>query len=113
MKPELRIVTKLPLSELWDETGPLLANRVRYLGLGEIKELLRGGSVRFVVADCGHHLKWEPRGGTFAFWKGICDQIAAPEKPIFLDHFRGSEAYIASLWQSNEGDHLILLERHH
>jgi len=31
MRPDQRIVTKLPLTELWDETGALPGERIRHL----------------------------------------------------------------------------------
>ena len=113
MNPELRIVTKIPLSEIWDETGLLLASRVRYLDLSDLKELLKQSSVYFVVADCGLPLRWIPKAETFTFWKEIRDRVAAPNTPIFLEHFPGNESYVASLWEGRESKYLVLLERHH
>lgn len=57
MDPALRIVTRLPLAELWTERGPVAATRERLLGRAEVKSLLQAGPVQFVVADCGKALR--------------------------------------------------------
>jgi hypothetical protein len=48
---------KLPLGELWDESGPLQGGRVRHLDQDLIRELMRTGTVQFIVAD-GMKLNW-------------------------------------------------------
>jgi hypothetical protein len=56
LRPDQRIVTKLPLAELWDEKCTLDGGRVHSLGQNNLAELLRLGPVQFVVADCGANL---------------------------------------------------------
>jgi hypothetical protein len=52
MKPDQRVVTEIPLAELWDASGPVVARRGPRLGDPEIRALLQGaGLVQFVVAD--------------------------------------------------------------
>jgi hypothetical protein len=41
MQPDQCVVVNLPLAELWDSAGPLVAQRGRRLGGPEIRELLR------------------------------------------------------------------------
>lgn len=53
MKAADRIVVSLPLSELWNSGGPIGATNQRALGKKEIADMLRSGTLRFVVADCG------------------------------------------------------------
>ena len=53
MRVDQRVVTKIPLTELWDESGTIAGGRIRNLNENTIVELIRSGSVRFVVADCG------------------------------------------------------------
>jgi hypothetical protein len=67
VRPDQRIVTKLPLVELWDEQGTLTGGRVRYLDQSNLAELLRTGPVHCVVADCGANLEWIPTQERFAF----------------------------------------------
>lgn len=113
MKPDERIVTKMPLTELWDEIGTLTGKRIRDLDLSNVLELLRANSVQFVVADCGLKLRWIPTEQQFEFWKTVRPQVADPVKPIYLRHFPNDTAYIASEWRGRAGERLILLERHH
>jgi hypothetical protein len=57
LRPEQRIVVKMPLVELWDDAGSIAGARVRYLDRDQIAELLRTTPVHFVVADCGLRLR--------------------------------------------------------
>jgi hypothetical protein len=71
-----RIVTKLPLTELWDETGALPGERIRYLDGNLIRGLMGTGQVQFIIADCGAKLNWIPMQERFEFWKAIRPQVA-------------------------------------
>jgi hypothetical protein len=51
LRPEQRIVVKMPLVELWDDAGSIAGGRVRYLDRDQIAELLRTTPVHFVVAS--------------------------------------------------------------
>jgi len=42
MRSDQRIVTKLPLTELWDETGALPGERIRHLDENLIRGLIWG-----------------------------------------------------------------------
>lgn len=48
---KFRIVTCLPLQELWRDDGFTTTSRRRGLSKDDINELLRSGLVQFVVAD--------------------------------------------------------------
>jgi hypothetical protein len=113
MRPDQRIVTKLPLTELWDETGALRSKRIRHLDQDLIRELMGAGQVRFIVANCGAKLNWIPTQERFEFWKTVRPQIADAMKPIQLDHFPNATAYTASEWRGRTGECLIVLEKHH
>jgi len=113
LKPDQRIVTKLPLTELWDEKGALPGERVGNVDQNLIRELMRRGPVRFIVANCGAKLNWIPMQEGFKFWKRIRPQIAESSKPIDLRQFPNETAYIASQWRGSTGECLILLETHH
>ena len=109
----MRIVRKLPLTELWDDGGTLTDQRVRNLDRGDLAELLRVGPVQFIVADCGLKLRWIPTQDWLEFWKGIRPQVADSVKPISLKQFPNETAYTASEWRGRSGECLILLEKHH
>ena len=113
MRPGQRIVTRLPLAELWDEGGTLQGERIRHLDQKLIRELVRTGPVQFIVAKCGAKLNWIPTQERFEFWKTVRPQIADPMKPIQLNQFPNETAYTASEWRGRIGECLILLEKHH
>ena len=113
LKPDQRIVTKLPLTEVWDENGTLHGGRVRHLDQNLIRELVRTGTVQFIVANCGTKLNWIAVNDRFEFWKTVRQQIADPSQPIYLKQFPNETAYIASEWHGSAGECLILLEAHH
>jgi hypothetical protein len=113
LRPHQRIVTKLPLAELWDESGTLTDGRVRVLDRSNLAELLRAVPLQFVVADSGLKLRWVPMQQRFEFWKTVRAQIADPTKPIRLEEFPNETAYTASEWRGGTDKCLILLEKHH
>jgi len=73
MNPELRIVTQMPLHELWNDHGVVRADMVRELSSSDIIELLREGSVRFVITDVGHlwHGRHHPVGHFILLYFGL------------------------------------------
>ena len=85
-----RIVTTLPLQELWDDRGAIPAQKIRDLSRADIRELLRLGPVQFVVADLGEK----------------------PSSDIYLDEMPHQYAYSASEWNFDEGS-VVILERFH
>jgi hypothetical protein len=113
LNPDQRIVTKIPLAEVWDESGSLSDERIRNLDQNNLAELIRAGPVKFVVADCGFKIRWIPTQQQFEFWKTVRHQIADPAKPILLKQFPNEIAYVASEWRGRTGECFILLEKHH
>jgi hypothetical protein len=111
LRVDQRVVTKIPLTELWNDTGTIVGDRIRHLDDNSLSELIRTSSVRFVVADCGLKLDWIPAEKRFD--NGSTSGIADPVKPIFLKNFPHKTAFIASEWRGPAGECLILLERYH
>jgi len=103
----------MPLTEIWDDRGTILGERIRYLDQITVRELLRSGAVQFVVADPGLELDWIPAEKRFAFWKTARPQVANTDGPVCLEEFPHEFYYIASEWRGRAGECLILLERHH
>jgi len=104
----------MPLTELWNSAGPLSAAKVRALDREDIAGLLRLAGVNFVVADCGHPLRWIPPTERYRFWQDEAKpRIAAPGKRLFLEDFPELYGYMASEWQTNRGEIVVLLEKHH
>ncbi len=114
MKPELRQVSKMPLTELWNESGVVTAHKVRDLGSSEIVAMLPAGKVRFVVADIGHHLQWISLEDCYEFWKSeVKLHLAHPEAEIYLEDFPAEYCYSASEWKTDAGEPIVLLMKSH
>jgi hypothetical protein len=113
LKPEQRIVVSIPLSELWDRSGPIAATRGGYLNCEEIRGLLRSLPRRFVVADFGP-LQWIEAAECFTFWKHeVQDHICEDLHAIHLDDCPGGYCYAASRWLLASGETVIVLEKYH
>ena len=114
MDATLKVVTQLPLTELWDGDGFATTSRVRWLTAEDIASLLRAGRVQFVVADVGASPRWIPLRECYDFWKSETQpHLAAPESRASLDAFPDGYCYFASEWSSRDGAPIIVCERHH
>ncbi len=110
----LKIVTKLPLDELWNEREQLPAHRGQQLSPEEVTELLRLGPVQFVVADVGEKLRWVPLPDCYRFWKSDAKpHLAQPHSRIHLDDFPDSYCFLASRWETDNSSPVVVLERLH
>lgn len=117
MQPDQRIVTKLPLTELWDSNGALTLMRQRAVGREQIANLLRVGMVRFVIANCGHPLIWLPPADRHRFWKDEAKpHLVDPdliESGFRVETFPSAFCFIGSQWGENETEPVVVLETHH
>ena len=114
MDAALRIVTQMPLAELWRDDGFTTTSRVRQLTADDITTLLRSGRVQFVVADMGVSPRWIPLRECYDFWKREAQpHLAAPESRASLDDFPDGYCYFASEWSNRDSTPLIVCERHH
>jgi len=109
-----RLVTRTPLAELWDHTGPVAARRSRDLTAADIRELLRAGRVRFVVVNVGSPLRWVPEAECFSFWKAeVQTRVGDPFGEAALKDFPGEYFYFAAEWVLQNGSPLVVLECQH
>jgi hypothetical protein len=69
MDASLRIVTHLPLQELWGNKGFTTTSRGRGLTDEDITSFLRAGPVQFVVVDVGVSPGWIALSDCYEFWK--------------------------------------------
>ena len=113
MDPSLRIVMRIPMSELWDSEGNLTAAKQRALGGSDIAALLRQGQVRFVVADCGKRLEWIPPPQCYDFWKTRVKPRIVEADKFDLADFPDKCCYVASEWADGESPPIVLLEMYH
>jgi hypothetical protein len=117
MRPDQRVVTRLPLTELWDTHGVLQRGRGRAVGREQVTDLLRGGRVRFVLANCGEPLRWIPPDDCYRFWKEeVKSHLAEPggfERGLRLEDRPGEYFFVGTEWGEDDRDHVVLLEIHH
>lgn len=111
MEMTTRNVESLPLTELWNDNGPLEAQRVRECTKEDIEALLQRGAVRFVVATLKFPLIWNDLEGSGSFWEREASasiyQEAHPEPAYYPDGYY----YKPSAWVvTATGEPIILLE---
>ena len=110
----LKVVTQMPLSELWRGDGFTTTDRLRWVTADDIASLLRGGRVQFVVASVGMPPRWIPLTDCYDFWKKeALPHVAASESLASLDSFPGGYCYVASEWDGQDGAPIIACEKHH
>ena len=114
MDPRDRVVTRIPLVELWTDDGELPATRRGPLEREAVREHLCRGPVRFVVASVGQRLKSIPLDERFEFWKRDAIIHLSDADAIELDDFADGVAYRASEWiVAGDESPIILLEVAH
>ena len=123
MTPAQRVVTTLPLTELWDASGPVAARRGLRVGDPDIRAMLQGTRlVQFVVAARGAPLRWVPLAEARAFWRfEVRPRIVLADAVRFDgEAYPGRYCYVATRWaregaegpEGPEGPPLVVLERH-
>ena len=114
MRFDQRIVSQMPLHELWNEHGVVSAKELRELSASDMAALLRSGKVRFVVADVGSQLKWIPPDECYGFWKSeVKNHLADPAAENYLENFPDEYCYFASEWESKVDEPIVLLMMSH
>ena len=114
MKLEQRIVTKIPLEELWTDSAILSHKRQEYLTEPQALDLILASKTPIVIADLGVKLSWIPSNDTLsAFKKLIKGHIVNDPDRIILEEYEGEWCYLASEWVNAEGEKILLLERLH
>ena len=110
-----RIITQLPLAQLWTGEGPVGASRGRTVGEAELAALLRRGPLRFVVADVGKAPHWRTEADCFAFWKSEVRPrlVRADATSWRLEDYPGEYCYRASEWTGAPGTPIVVLEACH
>lgn len=115
MNIERKIVTEIPLNELWDTRSVLDAKRETFLTHEDIGQLLKSQQVTFVVANIGDGLKWISPVDAYSFWKAVGkEHLADNAEHIELNGYPDQYAFIASKWSSRSSPAtIVLLERIH
>ncbi|HJT68796.1 MAG TPA: hypothetical protein VJ731_01280 [Terriglobales bacterium] len=114
MDAKLRIITHLPLAQLWRDDGFATEERGRSLTCEDVRQLLKSGPVQFVVADVGVAPRWIPERECFDFWKDEVQPHLASDGVGGRDQFPGAYRYFAVQWHSRKQEgHIVVLEKQH
>lgn len=114
MDAKLRIITRLPLAELWREDGFETSERGRSLTGEDVRQLLQLGPVQFVVADVGAAPQWISERECFHFWKNEVRPHLASDGIVRLDEFPGAYCYFAFRWEPRTPElPIVVLEKNH
>jgi hypothetical protein len=109
-----KYVSRTPLSSLWDDAGPVPAIWKRDLSADDIRELLRSGTVRFVIANVGTPIHWIPECDCFKKWKEeILPHLANRDDDIHLIDYEDEYCYLASEWVPEDGSPIVVLTCYH
>lgn len=114
MDPAKRIITRIPLTELWNSDGTLEARRIGHIGREEIIRLLQNGS-SFVVADIGQPLLWIHEEDRWQFWKTeVSCRLVAPGATGFSpSNYPGAYCFVTTMWQLASATQIVAVEKHH
>jgi hypothetical protein len=117
MRSDQQVVTRLPLTELWDAHGVLQVERRRVVGREQVADLLRNGRVSFVLANCGDPLKWIPPEDSYRFWKEeVKFHLVEPdvvERGLRHEDWPGEYCLVGTEWGEGDRKIVVLLETHH
>jgi hypothetical protein len=114
MKTTERILTRIPVDQLWDDSGDLLAKRIRDLTKTAVRDLLTQGPVRFVIADVGKSLTWMAIDQRYEFWKRDVQPRLSDGGRIHLEQYPDGLAYTASERRLADDEiPIVLLEMRH
>ena len=113
MELSRRVVTQIPMDDLWTDAQVLDARRTRYLQQEDIRLLFQAGPVRFVVADVGDKLNWIEEDQAYSFWQNEVKGHLNSEQRESLDDYPDEYFYFASEWLDSTGAKIVLLEKYH
>jgi hypothetical protein len=111
---KLRVVTRLPLEELWDDSGVIAAHRARDLNADGVREALRTGT-KAAVANIGDPLRWLHGLALFDWWKAeAAPRLLDPNAPAWrLELMPGHRGWLAAEWRLLDGALVLAFEAIH
>jgi len=103
----------MPIQKLWNENGFVEANKIKNITKAELVEMLKQGSVEFVIANISENLKWIPLNKCYENWAKTKNQVVQDLEKFDLESFPNNFAFVASEWSHDNQARTILLEKHH
>lgn len=114
MDNDKKIVTQIPITNLWTDKENIFVKREKYLTADDIQMTIKKYPIEFVVANIGEKLNWISYDKSFEFWKSeIKPHLGDDINNINLDSYLENYAYIASEWTGEIETPIILLEKYH
>ncbi len=108
----LRRVVRIPLEQLWSDSGAVNANRGPHISTDRIRELFRLGIKELVIADLGAVPEWHKGDDALRIWRKIRPNLREGSRPRVED-YPGHFFYWASEWRAENGDTIVVLEKYH
>ncbi len=108
-----RIVAKIPLEEIWNQSEIISKERLKYITDEDVRNLLKQDKVQFVVANVGFPLDWVSVDEHLDFFKSELKNRIADNEENYLENFSGNYFYYASVWNSDSLISIVLLEMYH
>jgi hypothetical protein len=112
LDPKHKVMVSGPLAELWNDQGPVRAERVRYIDRDVVRELIRSGVRTFVVAEVGARLLWKTGDEAILFWQSQREHVASPEHGHSPDGFASGYFWLVSEWRGSQGQ-ILVFEKYH
>jgi len=99
---------------LRDENGAVVEGKKRFdLTASDILSLIREAAIRFVVAYSRTDFRWIDLADCYKFWKDEVKAHHCKGDRIYLEDYPGEYCYVASEWQLESGERMIVLEIYH
>jgi hypothetical protein len=110
MDPSKRVVM-FPLTELFDEKGPIAAVQGDALDETAVRKLLGAPGLRIAVAIGACPLRWIAGDDRLELWKAEVRPRFTASDRVYREDFPGGYFYRATLWKSEDGD-IVVFELH-
>jgi hypothetical protein len=109
-----KIITSLPVTEIWNDGGIISKKKVKHLLISDINELLhKYPEAELAIADGGHKFYFIKKEDKFNVWKKELKNRIVETNEFYLEEFPGEYCYVASLWKKDDNGLIILFEMHH
>jgi hypothetical protein len=106
-----RLVSKIPLVNIWKHDNILDYKREQYLGKEEFSAALIDDTY-FVIADINEKLKWYSKEEFYPIWKSDIKNHLGRSIGFNLEDFENKYCYLASIWSLKDSK-IVVLEKYH